>query len=114
MVGGGLLGLQVARALGVRGVEVDLVEAAPHLLASHIGEPAGTVLRRSVEALGCEVYPETRAVRLTDEETAAALELLKDPRLLDRILEVEVAGVRHAADLQLSGFYDPKSERMRG
>lgn len=28
--------------------------------------------------------------------------------------EVEVAGVRHAADLQFSGFYDPKSERMRG
>ena len=57
VVGGGLLGLQVARALGVRGLEVDLVEAAPHLLASHIGEPAGAVLRRSVEELGCEVLP---------------------------------------------------------
>jgi len=67
VVGGGLLGLQVARALGVRGLEVDLVEAAPHLLASHIGEPAGRVLRGSVEQLGCEVHPETRAVRLTDE-----------------------------------------------
>lgn len=67
VVGGGLLGLQVARALGVRGLEVDLVEAAPHLLASHIGEPAGRVLRRSVEQLGCEVYPETRAVKLTAE-----------------------------------------------
>jgi NAD(P)H-nitrite reductase large subunit len=67
VVGGGLLGLQVARALGVRGLEVDLVEAAPHLLASHIGEPAGRVLRRSVEQLGCEVHPETRAVKLTAE-----------------------------------------------
>jgi 4-methylaminobutanoate oxidase (formaldehyde-forming) len=28
--------------------------------------------------------------------------------------EVEVAGVRHAVDLQLSGFYDPKGERLRG
>jgi 4-methylaminobutanoate oxidase (formaldehyde-forming) len=27
--------------------------------------------------------------------------------------EVEVAGVRHAVDLQFEGFYDPKSERMR-
>jgi len=65
VVGGGLLGLQVARALGMRGVEVDIVEAAPHLMASHIGEPAGKVLRRSLEQLGCEVYPEVRAVRLS-------------------------------------------------
>jgi glycine cleavage system aminomethyltransferase T len=28
--------------------------------------------------------------------------------------EVEVAGVRHAADLQFGGFYDPKSQRLRG
>lgn len=28
--------------------------------------------------------------------------------------EVEVAGVRHAVDLQFAGFYDPKSDRMRG
>ena len=27
--------------------------------------------------------------------------------------EVEVAGVRHAVDLQFEGFYDPKNERMR-
>jgi 4-methylaminobutanoate oxidase (formaldehyde-forming) len=34
--------------------------------------------------------------------------------LSDGGFEVEVAGVRHAADLQFAGFYDPKSERMRG
>jgi glycine cleavage system aminomethyltransferase T/glycine/D-amino acid oxidase-like deaminating enzyme len=28
--------------------------------------------------------------------------------------EVEVAGVRYAADLQFPGFYDPKGERLRG
>jgi 4-methylaminobutanoate oxidase (formaldehyde-forming) len=28
--------------------------------------------------------------------------------------EVEVAGVRHAIDLQFAGFYDPKGERLRG
>ncbi len=28
--------------------------------------------------------------------------------------EVEVAGVRHAVDLQFAGFYDPKGERLRG
>lgn len=94
VVGGGLLGLQVARALGVRGVEVDLVEAAPHLLASHIGEPAGKVLRRSVEALGCEVYPQTRAVRLTDEGLR-----LDTGYLLRADLFVITAGTRPATSL---------------
>jgi NAD(P)H-nitrite reductase large subunit len=94
VVGGGLLGLQVARALGVRGLDVDLVEAAPHLLASHIGEPAGKVLRRSVEELGCEVYPETRAVKLTDEGL-----LLDTGYVLRADLFVITAGARPATAL---------------
>ncbi len=97
VVGGGLLGLQVARALGVRGLEVDLVEAAPHLLASHIGEPAGAVLRRSVEELGCEVYPETRAVKLTDEGLR-----LDTGYLLRADLFVITAGARPATSLAKS------------
>jgi NAD(P)H-nitrite reductase large subunit len=94
VVGGGLLGLQVARALGVRGLEVDLVEAAPHLLASHIGEPAGRVLRRSIEELGCEVYPQTRAVRLTDEGL-----LLDTGYLLRADIFVITAGARPSTSL---------------
>jgi NAD(P)H-nitrite reductase large subunit len=94
VVGGGLLGLQVARALGVRGLEVDLVEAAPHLLASHIGEPAAKVLRRSLQALGCEVYPETRAVKLTHEGL-----LLDTGYMLRADLFVITAGARPATSL---------------
>ncbi len=94
VVGGGLLGLQVARALGVRGLEVDVVEAAPHLLASHIGEPAGRVLRRSLEELGCEVYPQTRAVKLTDEGL-----MLDTGYLLRADLFVITAGARPATSL---------------
>ncbi len=67
VVGGGLLGLQVARALNVRGLEVDLVEGTSHLLSSQLGEQAGAVLARSMRRLGTEVYTHTRAVRLTDE-----------------------------------------------
>jgi NAD(P)H-nitrite reductase large subunit len=94
VVGGGLLGLQVARALGVRGLEVDLVEAAPHLLASHIGEPAGIMLRRSLQELGCEVYPQTRAVRLTEEGL-----LLDTGYLLRADVFVITAGARPATSL---------------
>lgn len=67
VVGGGLLGLQVARALGVRGLEVDLVEGTSHLLSSQVGAQAGAVLAHSLRNLGTEVYTHTRAVRMTEE-----------------------------------------------
>ena len=67
VIGGGLLGLQVARALAVRGQEVDLVEGSSHLLSSQLGQQAGAVVARSMRRLGTEVYTYTRAVRMTDE-----------------------------------------------
>lgn len=67
VVGGGLLGLQVARALGVRGLLTEVVEGADHLLASQVGPGAGGVLARDLRRLGTEVYTGARAVRLTDD-----------------------------------------------
>ncbi|RYB89812.1 NAD(P)/FAD-dependent oxidoreductase [Nocardioides glacieisoli] len=67
VVGGGLLGLQVARALSVRGVLTEVVEGADHLLASQVGPAAGGVLARDLRRLGTEVYTGARAVRMTDD-----------------------------------------------
>ena len=67
MVGGGLLGLQVARALSVRGVATEVVEGAEHLLSRQVDARGGAVLRRGLRQLGTEVYTGARAVRLTDE-----------------------------------------------
>lgn len=67
VVGGGLLGLQVARALGVRGLAVEVVEGGDHLLRSHVDEKAGRILARRLRALGATVYTGSRAVRLTDD-----------------------------------------------
>jgi NAD(P)H-nitrite reductase large subunit len=67
VVGGGLLGLQVARALSVRGVDTEVVEGADHLLHHQVGEGAGRVLERDLRKLGTQVYTGARAVRLTDD-----------------------------------------------
>ena len=66
VVGGGLLGLQVARALSVRGLAVEVVEGGEHLLRSHVDAKAGAVLARRLGALGTTVCTGARAVRLTD------------------------------------------------
>ncbi|PUA82113.1 FAD-dependent oxidoreductase [Nocardioides currus] len=66
VVGGGLLGLQVARALAVRGLHTEVVEGAEHLLASQLGEPGGRVLARDLRRLGTSVYTGARVVRMTE------------------------------------------------
>ncbi len=67
VIGGGLLGLQVARALAVRGVLTEVVEGADHLLASQVGSAGGSVLTRDLRSLGTDVYTGARAVRMTED-----------------------------------------------
>ncbi|MBZ5739086.1 FAD-dependent oxidoreductase [Nocardioides mangrovi] len=66
VVGGGLLGLQVARALAVRGVATEVVEGGDHLLRSQVDAKAGAILARDLKRLGTAVYTGARATRLTD------------------------------------------------
>ena len=66
VVGGGLLGLQVARALSIRGLDTEIVEGGEHVLRSQVGRPAGAVLQRDLARLGTTVYTGARAVRMED------------------------------------------------
>jgi NAD(P)H-nitrite reductase large subunit len=67
VVGGGLLGLQVARALSVRGLTTEIVEGGEHLLRSQVDARAGVTLANSLKRLGTAVYIGARATRLTDD-----------------------------------------------
>lgn len=68
VVGGGLLGLQVARALGARGLDTEIVEGAEHLLHQQIDTAAGRILARDLKKLGVAVYTGSRAIRLDSED----------------------------------------------
>lgn len=94
VVGGGLLGLQVARALSVRGLEVEVVEGGEHLLRSQVDEKAGRIIARDLRRLGATVYTGARAVRLTD----AGL-VLDNGFTLDTDLVVLTAGGRPSTAL---------------
>jgi nitrite reductase (NADH) large subunit len=56
VVGGGLLGLEAARALRDLGLETHVVELAPRLMALQVDEGGGAMLRRKIEALGVHVH----------------------------------------------------------
>lgn len=94
VLGGGLLGLQVARALAVRGLEVEVVEGGGHLLRSQVGEAAGRILARDLRRLGTDVYTGARAVRLTDHGV-----VLDNGYTLDTDLVVLTAGGRPSTTL---------------
>jgi NAD(P)H-nitrite reductase large subunit len=94
VVGGGLLGLQVARALAVRGLATEVVEGGDHLLRSQVDAPAGAILARDLAKLGTTVYTGARAVRLTDAGLT-----LDNGYALDTDLVVLTAGGRPSTAL---------------
>ena len=107
VVGGGLLGLQVARALSIRGVRTEIVEGSEHLLRSHVGAPAGRVLARTLGRLDTPVYTGARAVTFTDDpatsedpDSSARCGLtLDNGHTLETDLVVITAGVRPSVAL---------------
>lgn len=98
VVGGGLLGLQVSRALSVRGLATEVVEGGEHLLRSQVGSSAGAVLRRGLERLGTAVYTGARAVRLTEAGQDLGL-VLDNGYVLETDLVVLTAGGRPSTAL---------------
>ncbi|MGA8256145.1 MAG: FAD-dependent oxidoreductase, partial [Nocardioides sp.] len=56
VIGGGLLGLEAAKALADLGLETHVVEMAPRLMAVQIDDVGGATLRRHIEALGLTVH----------------------------------------------------------
>jgi nitrite reductase (NADH) large subunit len=56
VIGGGLLGLEAAKALRDLGLETHVIEFAPRLMALQVDEMGGALLRRKIEALGVRVH----------------------------------------------------------
>ncbi len=94
VVGGGLLGLEAARGLQNRGLDVDVVHAGPTLMNAQLDDPAGAILRASVESLGIGVHTEKRTseVLVTDDRLTGIR--FADGSQLDCDMLVIAAGIR--------------------
>ena len=66
VIGGGLLGLEAAKALKDLGLETHVVEFAPRLMAVQLDDAAGRVLRRQIEALGVCVHTSKSTKEIVD------------------------------------------------
>ncbi|MEW5812989.1 MAG: nitrite reductase large subunit NirB [Actinomycetota bacterium] len=94
VVGGGLLGLEAARGLQNRGLAVDVVHAGPTLMNAQLDDPAGAILRTSVESLGIRVHTEKRTSEVLVADGRLTGIRFSDGSRLDCDMLVIAAGIR--------------------
>ena len=94
VVGGGLLGLECAKALRDMSLETHVVEFAPRLMAVQVDDGGGRVLRQRIEDLGVNVHTGKNTLEITDGEHARHRMQFADGSFLDTDMIVFSAGIR--------------------
>lgn len=99
VVGGGLLGLEAAKALTDLGLETHVVEFAPRLMAVQLDEGGGVMLRRKVEALGLRVHTGKNTTQIIDGEQCVNKMCFADGEELETDIVLFSAGIRPRDDI---------------
>src|SRR5262249_2768437 len=97
VIGGGLLGLEAARGLLSHGLEVTIVEVAPHLMIQQLDPAGAALLKRKMEDMGVRVMLQTQTTQVLGEGKANGL-LFKDGTRLDTEMVVISCGIRPNVD----------------
>jgi nitrite reductase (NADH) large subunit len=107
VIGGGLLGLEAANGLKLRGMDVTVVHIGPWLLERQLDEVAGRMLQKSLEDKGLKflLQKHTEALIAGESGRVAAIRF-KDGMQLPADLVVMAAGIRpNYALAEASGIY---------
>jgi len=99
VIGGGLLGLEAAKALKDLGLETHVVEFAPRLMAVQLDDAAGRLLRRKIEALGATVHTSRNTKEITGGEKSRNRLVFTDGTSLETDIIVFSAGIRPRDEL---------------
>ncbi|GAC1379503.1 MAG: nitrite reductase large subunit NirB [Aquirhabdus sp.] len=99
VVGGGLLGLEAAKALKDLGLETHVVEFAPRLMAVQIDDGAGRILRSKIEALGVGIHLGKNTTEIVDGENCRHRMNFADGSHLETDMILFSAGIRPRDEL---------------
>ncbi|GGX91754.1 nitrite reductase large subunit [Massilia dura] len=94
VIGGGLLGLECAKALRDLGLITHVVEFAPRLMAVQVDDGGGRILRNKIAELGVTVHTGKNTTAIVDGEEGAHRMLFADGTHLDVDMIVFSAGIR--------------------
>lgn len=104
VLGGGLLGLEAARGLLSHGVEVVVVEAAPHLMPQQLDPLGASLLKRKMEDMGVEVRTGAGVVALEGDGRVTGVRFA-DGGVLETDMVVISCGIRpNVAEAKASGL----------
>ncbi len=99
VIGGGLLGLEAAKALKDLGLETHVVEFAPRLMAVQIDDAGGSLLRGRICDLGVGVHTAKQTTAITDGRERGHCLRFADGTEFETDLIVFSAGIRPRDEL---------------
>ena len=98
VIGGGLLGLETARALLSLGLEVSVIEFMPRLLPRQLDEEGAQVLQSRLEAMGLRILTGAATEAILGHERATGVRL-EDRRVVDGKVVLISTGIRSRVEL---------------
>jgi len=107
VIGGGLLGLEAANGLMLRGMQVTVIHIAGWLMERQLDDQAGDLLRKSLEARGLKFMlgAQTQAL-IGDKDGRVMAVQFKDGKEIPADLVVMAAGIRpNTALAESAGLY---------
>jgi nitrite reductase (NADH) large subunit len=102
VIGGGLLGLEAAKALKDLGLETHIVEFAPRLMAVQLDEGGGAMLKQKIEDLGVTVHTSKNTKNIGKGDSCFHKMSFADGEELETDIVLFSAGIRPRDDLASS------------
>ncbi|HKU46985.1 MAG TPA: nitrite reductase large subunit NirB, partial [Burkholderiales bacterium] len=99
VIGGGLLGLEAAKALKDLGLETHVIEFASRLMAMQLDDSAGRLLRKKIEALGATVHLSKSTKEIGEGTVRRQRLIFADGTNLETDIIVFSAGIRPRDEL---------------
>ncbi|SHE68020.1 assimilatory nitrite reductase (NAD(P)H) large subunit precursor [Acidocella aminolytica 101 = DSM 11237] len=101
VIGGGLLGLEAAHGLNLRGMEVAVVHLMPTLMERQLDSSAAHLLEQNLLARGMQIFTDANTEELEGEgeDGAVTAVRLKDGTRIEADLVVMAVGIRPNAGL---------------
>ncbi len=93
VIGGGLLGLEAAAGLHMRGMKVTVLHLMGHLMERQLDPAAGYLLKEELEGRGIDVITKASTKAILGEDKVDAV-LLEDGTVIDADLVVMAVGIR--------------------
>lgn len=98
VIGGGLLGLEAAHGLSLRGMKVTVIHLMPTLMERQLDEAAGWLLKNALEARGQTILTGADTAEITGTGKVEGVKL-KDGTLIPASLVVMAVGIRPSVAL---------------